>query len=103
MPDADVTAAPTKTTVAPLSPYAMAVEQFQTAADRLGVNNGLSSILSQPKRELTVHFPVMMDNGEVEVLTGHRVQHNMARGPGKGGSGFIRTSRWTRSKRWRCG
>ena len=67
------------------SVYDMAVRQFQSAADRLGIDDGTRAILSHPKRELTVHFPVKMDSGEVRVFTGHRVQHNLTRGPGKGG------------------
>ena len=67
------------------SVYDMAVHQFQTAADILDIDDGTRQILSHPKRELTVHFPVEMDSGEVKVFTGHRVQHNLARGPGKGG------------------
>ena len=67
------------------SVYDMAVQQFLTSADRLGLDEGSRRILSQPKRELTVHFPVQMDNGDIEVFTGHRVQHNLTRGPGKGG------------------
>ena len=67
------------------SVYDMAVQQFLTTADRLRLNGGIRQILSEPKRELTVHFPVEMDNGEIQVFTGHRVQHNLARGPGKGG------------------
>ena len=65
--------------------YDMAVRQFAAAADRLGVDDGIRQMLAHPKRELTVHFPVQMDKGKVEVFTGYRVQHNMARGPGKGG------------------
>ena len=65
--------------------YGMAVEQFNIAAEQLGIDEGSRRILSQPKRELTVHFPVKMDGGDIQVFTGHRVQHNMARGPGKGG------------------
>lgn len=65
--------------------YDMAVRQFDAAADRLGVDDGVRQMLAHPKRELTVHFPVQMDEGKVEVFTGYRVQHNMARGPGKGG------------------
>ena len=65
--------------------YSMAVQQFSAAADRLGVDDGIRQMLTYPKRELIVHFPVQMDNGEVKVFTGYRVQHNMARGPGKGG------------------
>ena len=67
------------------SVYSMAVQQFLTSADRLGLDDGVRQILSEPKRELTVHFPVQMDNGEIQVFTGHRVHHNLARGPGKGG------------------
>ena len=74
-----------KAPVADASVYDMAVQQFLTSAHRLGLDEGLRQILSEPKRELTVHFPVRMDNGEVQVFTGHRVQHNLARGPGKGG------------------
>ena len=65
--------------------YDMAVRQFDAAADRLGVDDGIRQMLAHPKRELTVHFPVQMDSGKIEVFTGYRVQHNMARGPGKGG------------------
>ena len=65
--------------------YDMAVRQFLGTADRLGIDEGTRRILSQPKRELTVHFPVKMDNGDVQVFTGYRVQHNLFRGPGKGG------------------
>ena len=67
------------------SVYDMAVHHFLPSAERLGLDDGSRRILSQPKRELTVHFPVQMDNGDIEVFTGHRVQHNLTRGPGKGG------------------
>ena len=67
------------------SVYEMAVQQFQSTADRLGVDDGTRKMLSYPKRELTVHFPVKMDSGDIEVFAGYRVQHNLARGPGKGG------------------
>ena len=67
------------------SVYGMAVEQFNIAAEQLGIDEGSRRILSEPKRELTVHFPVKMEGGDIQVFTGHRVQHNMARGPGKGG------------------
>ncbi len=67
------------------SVYDMAVRQLDGAAERLGIEDGIHQILTKPKRELTVHFPVRMDNGDVQVFTGHRIQHNMARGPGKGG------------------
>ena len=69
----------------PASIYGMALEQFQAAADRLGIDEGIRRVLSTPKRELTVAIPVRMDDGEVRVFRGYRVQHNLSRGPGKGG------------------
>ncbi|PKB59440.1 MAG: glutamate dehydrogenase [SAR202 cluster bacterium Casp-Chloro-G2] len=58
---------------------------FDTAADRLGLNDGLKQMLKRPWRELQVQIPVRMDDGQIEVFTGFRVQHNGARGPYKGG------------------
>ena len=58
---------------------------FDDAADRLGLKNGLREMLKRPWRELQVQVPVRMDDGEIEVFTGFRVQHNGARGPYKGG------------------
>src|SRR5215469_5316415 len=63
----------------------MAQAQFDAAADRLEIEDELRAILREPKRELTVHFPVRMDNGSVRMFTGYRVQHNINRGPAKGG------------------
>ncbi len=71
-----------------LNPYAMAVAQFDEAADRLGLSQAMRAILRKPKRELIVNFPVRMDNGDVEMFTGYRVQHNINRGPAKGGIRF---------------
>ncbi len=68
-----------------VNPYDMAVAQFDAAADRLNLADDLRAILRQPKRELTVNFPVRMDDGSVRVYTGYRVQHNINRGPAKGG------------------
>ena len=65
--------------------YDIAIQQFGRAADILGLDDGMRAILSHCKRELTVNFPVKMDDGSVNVFTGYRVQHNLARGPGKGG------------------
>ncbi len=62
-----------------------ALAQFDHAASRLGLDPGLRAVLRVPKRELTVNFPVEMDDGRIEVFTGYRVQHNLARGPAKGG------------------
>lgn len=67
------------------NPYQVAVEQFMIAADKLSLDEGMKQILSHPKRELTVHFPVRMDDGTYKVFTGHRVQHSLTRGPAKGG------------------
>lgn len=67
------------------SVFAMAVQQFNAAADKLGLDKGMRAVLSSCKREFTVNFPVKMDNGSVKVFTGHRVQHNVTRGPAKGG------------------
>src|SRR5215470_1466796 len=71
-----------------LNPYHVAVAQFDEAAERLGLSQPLQAILRKPKRELIVNFPVRMDNGDVEMFTGYRVQHNINRGPAKGGIRF---------------
>ncbi|RPH33603.1 MAG: Glu/Leu/Phe/Val dehydrogenase, partial [Chloroflexi bacterium] len=65
--------------------WAVAQQQFDEAAQKLDLDAGLRRVLRVPKRELTVHFPVTMDDGHVEVFTGYRVQHNLSRGPAKGG------------------
>lgn len=67
------------------NPYQMAIQQFELAADKLGLSEDMREILRAPKRELTVHFPVRLDNGHIKTFTGYRVQHNMNRGPTKGG------------------
>ncbi len=67
------------------NPFEVAKQQFQVAADYLGLEPGLRKVLMACKRELTVNFPVQMDDGSVEVFTGYRVQHNLGRGPAKGG------------------
>ncbi|MBD1259715.1 Glu/Leu/Phe/Val dehydrogenase [Maribacter polysiphoniae] len=61
------------------------MRQFNHAADIIGLNANIRKILEVTNNELVVHFPVRMDNGEVEVFTGYRVQHNNALGPYKGG------------------
>lgn len=65
--------------------FDVAVEQFDIAADVLGLDDDMRQILRYCQRELTVHFPVEMDDGSVEVFTGYRVQHNTVPGPTKGG------------------
>jgi glutamate dehydrogenase (NAD(P)+) len=67
------------------NPFVNAQRQFDIAADMLDLEAGLRKILRVPQRELTVHFPVKMDDGRIEVYTGYRIQHNITRGPAKGG------------------
>jgi len=67
------------------NPWENALEQFQTVAERLGLDAGMRDVLSHCEREFTVNFPVHMDDGSIRVFTGHRVHHNEARGPLKGG------------------
>lgn len=66
-------------------PYQVAVGQVQRVGEMLGLDQGMIDLMSRPKRELTVNFPVTMDDGTIKVFTGFRVQHNFARGPCKGG------------------
>jgi glutamate dehydrogenase (NAD(P)+) len=66
-------------------PLDVALEQYDRAADRLGLSSDVRDVLRYPKRELTVHFPVKMDDGSTRVFTGYRIQHNINRGPAKGG------------------
>ncbi len=68
-----------------INAWAVAQQQFDLAAEKLGLDPGLRQVLREPRRELTVHFPVKMDDGTVRVFTGYRVQHNLGRGPAKGG------------------
>ena len=62
-----------------------ALAQFDLTTDHLGLEPDLRAVLRVPKREWTVNFPVKLDDGRVRVFTGYRVQHNVARGPAKGG------------------
>ncbi|GCE04532.1 Glu/Leu/Phe/Val family dehydrogenase [Dictyobacter aurantiacus] len=71
-----------------ISPYTVAVAQFDEAAERLGLSQSMRNVLRAPKRELIVNFPVRLDNGDVQMFTGYRVQHNINRGPAKGGIRF---------------
>jgi glutamate dehydrogenase (NAD(P)+) len=65
--------------------WRVAVEQFDRAADLLGIEPEVRARLLEPHRALTVNFPVRRDNGEVEIFTGYRVQHTLTMGPTKGG------------------
>lgn len=75
----------TEPIAAPINAWHVAQRQFDLAAERLGIDQGMRRVLREPRRELTVHFPVTMDDGSVHVFTGYRVQHNLGRGPAKGG------------------
>jgi glutamate dehydrogenase (NAD(P)+) len=75
----------TENVAATTNPWNVAQRQFDLAADRLGLDPGLRRVLREPRRELTVHFPVKMDDGTTQVFIGYRVQHNLGRGPAKGG------------------
>jgi len=75
----------TEHVAAPINAWLVAQRQFDLAAERLNLDAGLRRVLREPRRELTVHFPVKMDDGSVQVFTGYRVQHNLGRGPAKGG------------------
>ncbi|HEV3234721.1 MAG TPA: Glu/Leu/Phe/Val dehydrogenase [Candidatus Dormibacteraeota bacterium] len=70
------------------SAYSIAQKQFDRAADQVELEPSIRRVLREVKRELTVHFPVQMDNGDTQMLTGYRVQHNITRGPAKGGLRF---------------
>ena len=68
-----------------LNPYRISQIQFDMAAEFLKLDPGLRQILRTPRRVLEVAVPVKLDNGQVKVFSGYRVQHNIARGPSKGG------------------
>ncbi|MGI8735580.1 MAG: Glu/Leu/Phe/Val family dehydrogenase [Pyrinomonadaceae bacterium] len=68
-----------------LNPFEIAKQQFNRAADYLNLDVSMRRVLESPKRQLIVSIPVKMDGGDVQVFEGYRVQHNIARGPAKGG------------------
>lgn len=68
-----------------INPWEAQSARFNFAAQKLNLDEGLWKVLQYPNRELIVHIPVSMDNGKLEVFTGFRVQHSIARGPAKGG------------------
>jgi len=67
------------------NPWLAQEARFDFAAKKLKLDEGMWKVLRQPQRELIVHIPVAMDDGRIEVFTGYRVQHSIARGPAKGG------------------
>ncbi len=70
------------------NPWTAQAARFDLAARKLNLDEGLWKVLRYPNRELTLHIPVQMDDGRLEIFTGYRVQHSIARGPGKGGIRF---------------
>ena len=68
-----------------LNPFEISKQQFQRAAEYLDLEPSMRHVLQRPKRQLIVSIPVKMDGGDVQVFEGYRVQHNIARGPAKGG------------------
>ncbi len=68
-----------------VNPWASQEARFDIAARKLNLDDGMWKVLRMPTREITLHIPVQMDDGRIEVFTGYRVQHSVARGPGKGG------------------
>ena len=68
-----------------INPWEAQEARFDFAARKLNLEEGLWKLLRMPAREIIVHFPVAMDDGRMEIFTGFRVQHSIARGPGKGG------------------
>lgn len=78
----------TDTVDATTSPLTAARQQLAESVARIGLNEGMHAMLAQSRREMTVSIPLRRDDGQIDVLTGHRVQHNLSRGPGKGGVRF---------------
>ncbi len=68
-----------------INPWEAQAARFDLAAKKLNLDEGLWKVLRYPNREVIVHIPVQMDDGSIEVFTGFRVQHSIARGPAKGG------------------
>ncbi len=71
-----------------LNVYESAEARFETAAQKLSLEEGIYKYLKYPSKEITLYIPIGMDNGRMEVFTGYRVLHNNVRGPGKGGIRF---------------
>ncbi len=78
----------TRTPTRKASVYDNVVRQFNRAADLMDLDENIRKILATPVNEITVHFPVKMDDGRIEMFTGFRVQHNNTLGPFKGGIRF---------------
>ena len=68
-----------------INPWEAQSARFDFAARKLNLDKSLWKLLTKPAREIIVHFPVTMDDRHIEIFTGFRVQHSIARGPAKGG------------------
>ena len=79
------TVSPTISPADEKNPWLAAATRFDEAATRLNLDDGIRKILETSNKEITVHIPVQLDDGRIEVFTGFRVQHSIARGPSKGG------------------
>ncbi len=71
-----------------INPWQSAAHRFDEAAELLRLDDGMRKVLRSPAMELSVNIPVVLDDGRIEVFTGYRVQHSIARGPAKGGIRF---------------
>src|ERR1017187_6039506 len=83
------------------NPWLAAEARFDEAATRLNLDDGLRKVLRPSAKEITVHIPVQLDDGRLEVFTGYRVQHSIARGRAKAASVSVPMSRWTKCAPWR--
>ncbi len=91
-PDQDMAHGPaladTQARINEFNPFLSMAREFNLAADKLHLDDGLRRVLQEPDRELSVSLPVVMDDGTIQVFKGYRVQHNFSRGPCKGGIRF---------------
>lgn len=71
-----------------VNPWQSAAHRFDEAAELLRLDDGMRKVLRTPAKEVIVNIPVVLDDGRIEVFTGYRVQHSIARGPAKGGIRF---------------
>jgi glutamate dehydrogenase (NAD(P)+) len=70
------------------NPFEMAKRQVDIVAEKMGLHNNIRKYLKRVERSLIVSIPIKMDDGNVEIFEGYRVQHSTIRGPGKGGIRF---------------
>ncbi len=81
-------AAPAATDERSTGPWATALDQLASACQVLDIDEGMHAMLATPRREMNVAIPLRCDDGRKLLLRGYRVQHNISRGPGKGGLRF---------------